>query len=174
MKIIYTLLLLIVSLGLNAQTYGEPVTIKCDSTASKIDLKTYMDNYVDKGYSSLEKEMNKSFDPIFFGDKSKRMNKIVLSVFCTTRGELISDRFRDEQIQPKDNEIIFLFEIENDGNDISTQKIYFKVGSKVQESIHNKSFDYKKLLIFLKCTVFKNDYFPEDLVNKAYIRANNL
>ena len=175
MKIIYTLLLLIVSLGLNAQTYGEPVTIKCDSTTSKIDLKTYMDTYFEEKYAANpDKEMTKTFDPIFFGDKSKRMNKIVLNIFCSTRGELISGRFRNEQIQPKDNEIIFLFEIENNGNDISTQKIYFKVGSKVQESIHNKSFDYKKLLIFLKCTVFKNDYFPEDLVNKAYIRANNL
>lgn len=174
MKKIYTLLLLIVSLSLNAQSYGELVTIKCDTTAYKIDLKTYMDSYLDKGYSSLEKEMTKAFDPIFFGDKSKRMNKIVLSIFCTTRGELISDRYKDEQIRPKDNEIIFLFEIENDRNDISTHKIYFKVGSKVQESIHNKSFDYDKLLIFLKCTVFKNDYFPEDLVKTAYIRANNL
>ena len=174
MKKYYILLLTLVSFGIHAQTYGELVTIKCDSTASRIDLKTYMDNYIDKGYSSLEKEMNKSFDPVFFGDKSKRMNKIMLSVFSTTRGELISGRFRDEQLQPKDNEIIFLFEIENNGNDISTQKIYFKVGSKVQESIHSKSFDYNKLLIFLKCTVFKNDYFPEDLVNLAYIRANKL
>ncbi len=90
------------------------------------------------------------------------MNKIILNIFCSTRGELISGRFRNEQIQPKDNEFIFLFEIENDRNDISTHKIYFKVGSKVQESIDGKSFDYNKLLVFLKCTVFKNDYFPED------------
>lgn len=120
MKKTYILLLILLSFGSHAQTYGELVTIKCDTTAYKIDLKTYMDSYLDKGYSSLEKEMTKAFDPIFFGDKSKRINKIILSIFCSTRGELISGRFRNEQIQPKDNEIIFLFEIENDRNDIST------------------------------------------------------
>ena len=58
------------------------------------------------------------------------MSAIVLTIFCSTRGELITGRFRDEQIQPKDNEIIFLFEIENTGNDISTQKYTLKLGEK--------------------------------------------
>lgn len=174
MKKYYILLLTLVSFGIHAQTYGELVTIKCDTTAAKIDLKTYMDTYFEEEYVNPDREMTKAFDPVFFGDKSKRMHTIVLNIFCSTRGELISGRFRNEQIQPKDNEIIFLFEIENDRNDISTHKIYFKVGSKVQESIHSKSFDYNKFLVFLKCTVFKNDYFPEDLVKTAYIRANKL
>ncbi|UGS19918.1 hypothetical protein [Flavobacterium cyclinae] len=173
MKKVYLFLFLIITLGLNAQSV-EMLTIKCYTTATKIDLSTYMDTYYEENYVNPDKEMTKAFDPVFFGDTSNRMSAIVLTIFCSTRGELITGRFRNEQIQPKDNEIIFLFEIENTGNDISTQKIYFKVGGKVQESIHKKTFDYNKLLTFLKCTVFKNDYFPEDLVSYAYIRANKL
>ena len=170
MKVFYT----ITFLGLFACSYGqikvEQVTIKCDSVAA-IDLKTYMDSYLEDEYVPTDKEMSKAFAPTFFGDKSKIMKTIDLNIYCTTRRELVSRRYRDEELQPKDNEILFLFEIENDGKDVSTQKIYFKLGSLVQQSIKNRSFNYKSLFSFLKCSVFKNDYFPEDLVLDAYNSA---
>jgi hypothetical protein len=86
MKKIYTLLLLIVSLGLHAQTYGELVTIKCDTTASKIDLKTYMDTYFVEEYVNPDREMTKAFDPVFLEIKAKGCIQLYLIFFVVREG----------------------------------------------------------------------------------------
>lgn len=172
MKIFYTLIILWLFNSSHAQIKVEQVTIKCDTVAT-IDLKTFMDVYQEDKYVSTTKAMSKAFAPTFFGDASKRMENILLSIYCDTFGHEITKKYKDNQLQPKENEILFFFEIENDGKDISTQKIYFNIGSLVQQSIKNDSFNYKSLFSFLKCTVFKNDYFPEDLVLDAYNRAKN-
>lgn len=165
MKYLNTLLLFLVTASFNAQIKADLTTIQC-ATKNDIDLKTYMDNYrADDDYTQ-EKEMSKAFNPTFFGDKSKKLDTVVLSIFCSTRGELILNA--REEYQPKENEIRFLFEIENDKKDISSQKIVFKIGDKVKYSIKECSFNFTTLLTFLKCSVFKNDYFPENLVIDAY------
>lgn len=170
MKTFYMVIFLGLFTSGYAQIKVEQVTIKCDTVVA-IDLKTYMDSYQEDEYVSTTKTMRKAFSPTFFGDTSKRMQTIVLSIYCDTFGHEVTKKYRDEQTQPKENEILFLFEIENEGKDISTQKIYFKIGSLVQQSIKNRSFNYKALFSFLKCSVFKNDYFPEDLVLEAYNSA---
>lgn len=170
MKYIYILSIFLLTTSLNAQIKAELVTVPCTSK-NDIDLKTYMDSYRAEDNYTLEKEMSKAFKPTFFGDKSKKMDTIVLSIFCSTRGELILNGKRD--YIPKENEIRFMFEIDNKRSDISSQKIAFKIGDKVQHSIKECSFDFKTLLTFLKCSVFKNDYFPEDLVIEAYNRAKD-
>ena len=173
MKTFYTLLFLFVCSSFYAQIKEELVTIPCDTVAA-IDLKTYMDFYQEDEYVSSTKTMRKAFVPTFFGDTSKRMDTIAISIYCDTFGHEVTKKYRDEQTHPKENEILFLFEIENEGKDVSTQKIYFKIGTKVQESIKRGSFNYKKLFSFLKCTVFKNDYFPDDLVLDAYNWAKEM
>lgn len=170
MKSIYFFSFFLLAASLNAQIKAELVTFPC-TEKNDIDLKTYMDSYRAEDNYTQEKEMSKAFNPTFFGDKSKKLDTIVLSIFCSTRGELILNGRRD--YQPKENEIRFMFEIENNKNDISSQKIAFKIGEKVQYSIKECSFDFKTLLTFLKCTVFKNDFFPEDLVIDAFNRAKN-
>ncbi len=171
MKYYYFLFLFLIISSTNAQIKGELVTVPC-TAKNDIDLKTYMDSYRAEADYTLEKEMSKAFNPTFFGDKSKKLDTIVLSIFCSTRGELILNEKRD--YQPKENEIRFLFEIENNKSDVSSQKIVFKLGDKVKQSIKERSFDFKILLTFLKCSVFKNDFFPEDLVIDAYNRAKDL
>lgn len=165
MKKNVTLLLLFLTTILFSQEKVQVDTISCTSV-KEIDLKTYMDTYVDYEYSSLDRDMTKEFEPTFFGDKSKRYKKNLLSIFSSTRGELMMNG--NKNYIPKENEIHFLFEIENNGTDSSTQKIFFKIGEKIKKSITDNNFKFDTLLAFLKCTIFRNDYFPENLVTKAF------
>ena len=63
-KKVYLFLFLTITLGLNAQSV-EMLSIKCDTTATKIDLSTYMDTYYEENYVNPDKEMTKAFDPVF-------------------------------------------------------------------------------------------------------------
>ncbi|WP_396162079.1 hypothetical protein [Flavobacterium sp.] len=86
MKKTYILLLTLLSFGLHAQTYGELVTVKCDTTASKIDLKTYMDTYFEEDYVNPDREMTKAFDPVFLEIKAKGCIQLYLIFFVVREG----------------------------------------------------------------------------------------
>lgn len=165
MKPILILIFLVITNSIFSQIKGEEVRISCES-AKEIDLKFFMDTYIEAEYWGDIRKMSKEFDPMFFNHKTTKFKKIVLTIYNTPRGELILNT--NTEYHPKENEILFLFENDNNVRELSSQKIFFKIGHDIKQSIAKNALDFTLLMHFLKCSVFNNENFPEDLVINAY------
>lgn len=123
--------------------------------------KEYYDEYSSGGgYQNLT-ILRKVFKNEFFASKDKDVKHIKIRIQTQSDGsKIMSD---SENYIPEENEIaLFLEDDDRKFSVISSQKIFFKVGKKLKQSIISKKTNGLKILEFIKCGILNLKKMPID------------
>lgn len=140
---------------------GQSHEIKCENIEKIQNPEEYFDEYISEGgYQNLTIK-KKDYKISDLNSKDKNVGILTIRIQTQSDGSKIIEDY--EKYIPRENEIaLFLEDDDRKRFGMTSQKIFFRVGQKIKNSIKTKKTDGLKILSLIKCKILNLNKLPTD------------